>query len=170
MAVFGLSKKWFDPDTAVAIRFLVGFGYMVASDAIQIVLIDTAAQAAPLFARGTIGFERTVITIFGACPIASLPLRGVRVKKVQFFACWTNVDITLSFIAEAIRAKELGAMVVIGQRDVGTNMLVFNGDNVLLRAVFAVTSDLSGPQLPTKARPPKQIEHRLIFHHFGRRH
>src|SRR5260370_1892440 len=136
MPVFGFSKKWFDPDTAFAIRFLVGFGYMVASDAIQIVLIDTAAQAAPFFARGTIGLERTVITIFGACPIASLPLRGVLVKKVHVFACWTNVDITLSFIAEAIRAKELGAMVLIGQRDVATTMLAFNADTLLLRPVF----------------------------------
>ena len=59
-------------------------------------------------------------------------------------------------------------MVVIGERDVGTDVLVFDGNDVLLRAVFAVTSDLPGPQLSAEAGVSEQIEHRLIFHHLCR--
>jgi hypothetical protein len=30
---------------------------------------------------------RTVMAVFGSCPIASLSLRGLRLKKAEFFAC-----------------------------------------------------------------------------------
>ena len=48
------------------IRFLVGFRLLVASDPIQHFFIDTATEAASLFAGRTLGFERTVIAVPGA--------------------------------------------------------------------------------------------------------
>src|SRR6266704_1656344 len=88
------------------------------------------ASSATLFARGTLCFEWKVIAVFGTCAIAQGTLGGMRLIQMQFFACWTQVDIALGFIAEAICTKELGAMVVIGQRDIGTDALVFEGDNL----------------------------------------
>jgi hypothetical protein len=70
MPVFGFSKQRLNPDTAFAIRFLVGFGPMIGSDLIQDLLIHTAAKTASLLARGTLGFERAGIAIPGIGPIA----------------------------------------------------------------------------------------------------
>jgi hypothetical protein len=42
---------------------------------------------------------------------------------MQFFACWTGVDIARCFIAELIWAKEGGVMVVIRKGNVRVNML-----------------------------------------------
>src|SRR2546421_3145404 len=49
---------------------------------------------------------RTVITILGACAIAARSLGGLELSKVQFFACWADVNITLGIIPELLRAKE----------------------------------------------------------------
>jgi hypothetical protein len=71
MPVFAFRKQRFDPDTAFAIRLLVGFCCVVGSDAIEILLIDTATETAPLLARGTFDFEWTVIAVPGIGAIAA---------------------------------------------------------------------------------------------------
>src|SRR5713101_7732834 len=116
--------------------------------------MHTAAKNPPLLAGRALGFERTVITVFGSCPIAALPICGVGLKKVQFFACWTDVDIALRFIAKAIRAKELGAVIDIRQRNVSPDVLIFESDNVLFSAVFGIPCHVTRPQLPTEAGAP----------------
>ena len=63
--VFPFSKEWFDPDLPLAQGFLVGLSRLVASNPIQHLLIHTAAEAAPLFAGGTLGFEWAVIAVPG---------------------------------------------------------------------------------------------------------
>src|SRR5438270_12906896 len=88
--------------------------------------------------------------------------------KTQFFPGWADIDISFRFIAEAIRTEEGGAVVVIRQRNKSTNMLGFQGDNIVLRAVFAIPSRESRPQFPTKTGSPKEIKHRLIIHDFRR--
>src|SRR2546423_7280865 len=90
--------------------------------------------------------------------------------KAQFFPGRTDVDISLRFIAEAIRTEEGGTVVVIRQRDKGADRLGFKADNVVLRAVFTIASRESGPQFPTKTGSPKQIKHGLIIHDFRRGH
>jgi hypothetical protein len=126
---------------------------MIASDAIQIVLMDTTAEAAPLFARGTLGFERTVITVFGMCPIATRSLRGMGRKVVEFFSSRTDVDITLGVVLELLRAKERGAVVVVGRGNVGMDVLALDNNQVLFGAVLAVAGGLPGPQFPAEACP-----------------
>jgi len=44
-------------------------------------------------------------------------------SKVQFFACWADVDITLGIIDELLRPKERHAMIVIRKGNVGTEVL-----------------------------------------------
>jgi hypothetical protein len=88
---------------------------------------------------------------------------------MQFFACWTEVDITLRFVAEAIRAKELRAVIVIRKRHIRANVLGFKSNNVLFGTVFAITGDLTRPQLPAKLGAEDEIEHGLVLHDLGRR-
>lgn len=86
-----------------------------------------------------------MITVFGACAIASRPLGRMRSIKAQFFACWTEVDITLRLIAELVRTKERGAVIHIRNGDVGPNALIFDGDQIVFGSVLLVTGDLSRP-------------------------
>src|SRR5260221_308328 len=90
--------------------------------------------------------------------------------KAQFFPGWTDVDIPLRFIAEAIRTEEGGTVVVIRQGTKGADMLGFKSNNVVFRAVLAIPSRLSRPQFPTKTGSPKEIKHGLIIHDFRRGH
>src|SRR6266487_4476585 len=89
-------------------------------------------------------------------------------SEVQFFACWTQVDIALSLIAKAIRAKVCGTMIVVRKCHIRTHVLGFQGDNVLFGAIFAIPGDLSRPQFPAEASPENKIEHGLVLHDFGR--
>ncbi len=60
-------------------------------------------------------------------------------------------------------------MLKIGERHVGTNAFLLDGHDVFSRPIFGIPGDLAGSQLPPKAHPPEQIEHRLVVHHFGGR-
>ena len=164
--MFGFGEQEFYPDTALAVRFLVGFGRMVRSDPIQIVLMGTAAERPSLLTGGTLPFERAVIAILCACSIAERSVGRMRLIKMEFFASRTDVDITLGIVLELLRAKELGAMIVIRQGNVGMDMLAFDSNNVLFGAILAVPGGLPRPQLPPKARPPEQVEHGFVFRDF----
>ena len=60
-------------------------------------------------------------------------------------------------------------MVEVGQGNVGADASIFDGDDVLGRAVGGVAGHLPRPQLPAEADPPQQIQHGLVLHHLGRR-
>ena len=117
-----------------------------------------------MFTGGTLGFERTVIAVPGACPIAQRTLGGMRPIKAQFFACWTEIDIAFRLIAEAVGAEELRAVITIRRGNVGRDLLPFDGDEIVFGAICAVASHLSRPEFPAEADAPEQIEHRLIVH------
>src|SRR6266436_5675556 len=91
-------------------------------------------------------------------------------SEVECFACRTDVDIALCLIAEAIYAKELATVLVIGERNVGTDVLTFDDHKVLFGAVFAVSGGLSRPQFPAEARSPEQVQHGLVFGNFRGSH
>jgi hypothetical protein len=91
--------------------------------------------------------------------------QSIATEKVEFFACWTDIDIALGFIAEAIRTKELGAVINIRERNVGADVLIFDSDNVLFSAIFVIPCHLARPQFPAEAGTPEQVEHRLVLHH-----
>src|SRR5215212_650877 len=46
-------------------------------------------------------------------------------------------------------------------------MLIFDGHNVLDRAVLRISRNLAWPELPPEARPPEQVERRLVLLHLG---
>jgi hypothetical protein len=89
---------------------------------------------------------------------------------IEFFLDWGMIEQTVDILlyhAIDIRTKELGAVVHIRNGNVGTNALLFAGDQIVFGTVFLVTCDLSWPEFPPEAGPPEQIEHRLIVHDFG---
>ena len=81
---------------------------MIAFDPIQHLLIDTAAEAAPLFAGGTLRFERAAIAVTGISAIAQGAFGRMPGSEVEFFACRAHVDIALRFIAKAVCTKKFG--------------------------------------------------------------
>jgi hypothetical protein len=89
---------------------------------------------------------------------------------VEFFACWTGVHITLGVIGEGLTTEELGAVIHIGNGNVGTNALVFDGNQIFFRTILLVPGDVSRPQFPAKTGTPEQVEHGLIVHDFRWRH
>src|SRR5947209_6730892 len=102
MPVFAFRKEGFDPHTAFAVRLLVGLRGVVRSHPIQIVLMHTATECPSLLTRRALCLERAVIAVLGAGPIAQRTLGGMRSIQMEFFACWTDVDIALSLIAELV--------------------------------------------------------------------
>jgi hypothetical protein len=52
----------------------------------------------------------------------------------------------------------------VGQRDVGADTDVLNGDDVLGRAVLGVPGDGVRPDPPAEANAPQQIPHGLALH------
>ena len=144
-------------------------GGLVGADAIEAGLIDTAADGASLFAGGTLRFERAGIAVFGPRPIATRALGGMRLIKAQFFACGADIEVALRLVAKALDAKERRAMINVGRGNIRPNALAFDGDQIVFRAAFLVASHLPRPQLPAKPRPPEQVKHGLIVHHFRRR-
>ena len=66
MPVFSLRKERFHPDLSLTQGFLVGCGWLIGTHPFQTGFIDTAAEAASLFARRTLGFECAVIAVPGA--------------------------------------------------------------------------------------------------------
>src|SRR5205823_6008204 len=128
------------------------------------------AETAPLLAGRTLGFEWAMIAVLRTCSIAPGTLSGMRPIKAQVFACRAHIDITLTVVGELLGTKELGTVIHIGHGNVGTDVLTFDGDQVVFRAILAITSRLPRPQLPAETGTPEQIEHGLIVHHFGGRH
>jgi hypothetical protein len=155
MPVLPFCEKRFHPHTALTESFLVGLGRLIGTHPIQILLIHTAAQAASLLIGGALGLQWASIAVLDIGTIAALSVSRLPLHKVQFFACRTDIDITLGNILELLRAKECSAVVVIGKGNVGVDVLPFNGCNVLLRALLAIACRLPGPQLPTKAHSPQ---------------
>src|SRR6516165_2001071 len=127
MPVLAFCEEWFHPHTALAQGFLVRLGWLIGTHAIQIRFIYTAAQTASLLIGGTLGSQWACITVLDIGPVAALSVRRLPLHKVQFFACWTDVDISRRIVTETLWTKKFGAVVVIGQGNVGVDMLPFNG-------------------------------------------
>jgi hypothetical protein len=81
MPVFAEGKEWFHPDLTLTQGFLVGCGWLIATNPFQTGFTDTAAEAASLFTGRTLRFEWAVITVLGTCSIAQGTLGRVRPIK-----------------------------------------------------------------------------------------
>jgi hypothetical protein len=50
--------------------------------------------------------------------------------KLQLLACRTDVHITLGIVGEVVNTEEPGAVIHISNGDVGTDALLFDGDQI----------------------------------------
>jgi hypothetical protein len=55
------------------------------------------------------------------------------------------IGVVLGVVGEVRIGKQAGATTGLRERHIGTDVLVFDGDDVLSGAVLAVASDLAGP-------------------------
>ena len=79
------------------------------------------------------------------------------------------VFVALGIVGEVIlRHRTAVRCVEVGQRDVGPDAGILEGDDVLGGAVRGIAGDLVGPDLPAEADPPQQVAHRLVLHDVGR--
>src|SRR5690242_8550083 len=126
MPLFPFGEERFDPYTAFTIGFLVRFGRRVVFDPIQHLLVDTTAEAAPLFAGGTLRFEWASVAVSGIGTIAQRALGRMPGSQMQLLACGTDIHTTLTVIGELLDTEELASMIHIRNRNIGMNALVFD--------------------------------------------
>ena len=171
MPLLGLGKQRLDPDLALAQRLLVCGGRLVGSHPLQVLLAEGAPDGAPRLGAGrAVGPEGTGTA--GRSPRAVedalLGLGGVR--AAQHLAVRAHIVVLHGVVGE-FGGAEIGAVLLpVGQGDVSTDAHVFHRSDVRNGPVLGVASHLPRPQLPAEARPPQQIEHRLVLHHLAGGH
>lgn len=166
MPIFAFSEERFDPHAPLAHSFLIWLSLMIGADLLEVLLIKTAFEQTPLITGSALRLEGTRVTGCRAGLVAFLPLIvGMGVQR-QDGIVGTDVNIPLRIIAKRLFAKDGGPLVKIGQRNVGSHVLVFHRYNIFDGAVGGIARDLAGPQFPAEARTEDKIEHRLVFHHF----
>ena len=116
-------------------------------------------------AGGTTGLQRTAIAYacLGSILLKLLVASGR--EDVQFGPIRTNVDVTLRIVVEVPLTEERASLIKIGERNIRTNVLLFEGRNNFSGSVGGISSKLPWPQFPAEAGSPEQVQDRLIFHH-----
>src|SRR5690242_5831670 len=104
---------------------------MVGTDTVEIAFIDTATEAASLFAGGTLGFERTVIAIFGSCPLSWGAFGSLTQARVQLLAGGTDIHIALGVIVEILLTKVRRTLGQVSDGDVGMDVLALHRHDVV---------------------------------------
>lgn len=138
---------------------------MIGADLLQVLLIKTAFEHTPLITGGALSLEGTSITGHRVGLVAFFPLTvGMGVQR-QDGIVGTHVDIPLRIVAKRLLAKDGGSLVKVGQRNLGSHVLIFHRHTIVDGAVGRITSDLAGPQFPAEAHTEDKIEHGLVFHH-----
>src|SRR5258708_7380599 len=166
MPLFTLSKQGFDPHAALAHGFLIRLGRMIGTDLFEVLLIKAAFEHTPLITGGALSLEGTRVTGRRVGLVAFLPLIvGMGVQR-QDGIVGTHVDISLWIVAKRLLAIDGGPLVEIGQRNIGSYVLVLHRHNIVDGAVRGITRDLARPEFPAEAHTEGEVEHRLVFHHF----
>jgi hypothetical protein len=61
-------------------------------------------------------------------------------------------------------------MLPVRQRNIGVDACIFQCFDVLDGAILRVTRHVPRPRFPAKAGAKDEVAHRLVVHHFRRRH
>lgn len=122
-------------------------------------------------AFGTLGFHWTDIADGRIRAVLDLlgPFHSVR--WTQDLALGTAVLILLCLIDE-LRESVIAHVVLASPSDgdVGPDVGLFDGLEVLARSIQAISRDLFGLQVPTKTGVPEQVLHGMIVHHLSGSH
>src|SRR5260221_12125685 len=151
-------KQGFHPDLALVQSFLVGQGLLVALDPFHVVGKKGAVDAAAARTFRTLRFHRTDLADRGVGAVLHLldPFQAER--RSQYLALGTAIQILVGIIGKL--CQSIIAHVVLpslSDGDVGPNAGLFDGFEVLSRSIQAISSDLPGPQMPSKAGMPSKV-------------
>ena len=164
----GFGKERFDPDFSRVQGFLVGQGLLVAPHPFEIAGMEGPMHLPTLITGGTLRFEWTRITSGGIGAVLCLLRFILHPREVQGLALGADREIVRGVISE-LGGSIIGPLVLpVRQGNIGADVLVLNGLDVLNGSIFGVASHLTGVQFPAEAHTPEQIEHRLVVHDLGR--
>src|SRR6266700_2497337 len=169
MPLLPFREQRFHPDLALVHGFLVSKGLLVALDPFHIVGKKGPVDVPTPGAIGTLRFYRTDIADRRISSVLYLLCPFHAVRWTQHLALGTAILILASIIGEL--CQSIIAHVVLaslGDGNVGPDVCLFDGFEVLSRSIQAIGRDLLGPQVPTKAGVPEQIQHGMIIHHLPR--
>src|SRR5215831_15587327 len=131
MPLFARSLQGFNPHAPLAYGFLIWLSRMVGANLLEVLLIKAAFEDTPLITRGALSLEGTGVTGRRVGLVAVHPLIvGMGVQRQENIV-GTNVNISLRIVAKRLLAKDRGSFVKIGQRYIGSHMLIFNCHNVV---------------------------------------
>src|SRR6266516_2449707 len=167
MPVLAFGKERLDPDFALVQSFLIGQGLLVVSHPFEIARIEGSMDLPTLITGGTLRFEWTGITGSCICSIFDFLCGILSTKWQERLSLRTQIAIVLGIIAELGRPVEGRHMLPVWSGNVGMDMGILNGFDVLHRSILGVASHLVGVKVPAEDAVPQQIEHRLVVHHFG---
>jgi len=171
MPLFAFPEQRFDPDLTLAHGFLVGEGLLIAFDAFHRVGKKGAMDMPTTRAFGTLGFHWTDIADGRICAVLGLLGSFHSVRWTQDLALGTAILILVGLIDE-LRESVIAHVVLAsaGNRDVGPDVCLFDGLEVLPRSIQAISRDVFGLQVPTKTGVPEQVQHRMIVHYLSGSH
>src|SRR5260370_21628035 len=169
MPVFGLRKEWFDPDLALVQGFLVGGGLLVALHPFHIIGKKGAVDVPTTRAFGTLRFHWTGVADRRIRTVLDLLGSFHSIRWTQDVSLRTAIQI-LAGIVGKLRQSIIAHVILASLRDgdIGSDVGFFDGFEVLPRSIQAISSDLVGPEVPTKAGVPEQVQHGMIVHHLPR--
>src|SRR5258708_29589173 len=171
MPLFAFRERRFHPDLALVQGFLVGKSLWIAFYPFHIVRKKGAVDAPTTRTFSTLRFHGADIT---DCSISAVLYFLDSFQSecwTQHLALGTAIEVLTGIVGKL--CQSIIAHVVLSSlsdRDVGPDMGLFDGFEVLSRSIQAISRDLFWPQTPTKAGMPEQIQHGMIVHHLPRSH
>src|SRR5215207_4415335 len=154
MPFLGFGEHRLDPDLSLADGFLVRLRRVVAADLLQIIDIERALDLAAMIAGGALGLHRAGVADTCLAAVRHHTLRAFGRIAAEGMSLRATIFITLGIEGEVILPIEIGAVRKVGQRYVGPDAGVLDGDDVLGGAVLGITRDVVGPDLPAEADAP----------------
>jgi len=171
MPLLPLREQRFHPDLALVHSLLVGQSLLVALHPFHVVGKKGAVDVPTTGAFGTLRFHRARIADRGISAVLHLldPFQSER--RTQHMALGTAILILAGIVGKLCQPiiAHVG-LSSLSDGDIGPNVCLFDGLEVLSRSIQTISCDLFGPQTPTKAGVPEQIQHGMIVHHLPRGH
>jgi hypothetical protein len=132
------AEQRLDPHLPLPHRLLVGSGLVVGAHAVEVLDVQGPMDLAPLTAHGASRFERAGIADGGVSAVDHDAFGVLGFPSPKHLAFGAAVLVVLRIVGEAGRSIERRPLVEVRQRDVGVDLLVFDADDVLDRAVGRV--------------------------------
>src|SRR5919107_4121201 len=142
-----LGEQRLDPHLPFAHRLLVGLGWMVATNRVEVGLGEGAVDHAAMVAGRAFCFDEAGVAGPGLGPEKRLCLGVLGLAPPQHLPLWTTVRVSAGVVRELALPEERRAAVEVRQREKGPDPRVLEGDDVFGRAVGRVSGDVVGPEL-----------------------